>query len=503
MIILSAAAVRAAESAANAAGRSYEKMMEMAGAGAAKELLAALPGKTRFAVLCGKGRNGGDGFVAARLLAEAGKAVTVIRVFDAAGDKLSESMAARMPETVRTLIYSSQQTEAENALIDAEAIVDAVFGIGFRGTLPEEAARLIRLSNALPAFRAAIDLPSGVGADSEEPEPFRADLTLSMLCLKPEHVDPAARRYCGETRVVPIGITASGARENALTRKEAAALLPKRPVNAHKGTFGHVLVLGGSANMPGAPMLAAEGALRSGAGLVTLALPAVHFAAAAARLPECVFAPMPTEAAGSLQPIACGRLLRETACSAVVFGNGVGRGTGLHRIAEDLLRIPDRPAVLDADGINAAASHIDMLKEAKCPVILTPHPGEMSRLTGKTVAEIEADRAGTAKAFAARYGVYVLLKGALTVIAGPEGEVWLNPTGSTALSRGGSGDVLAGVIGALLAQGLSPWDALRLAAYAHGLAGELSEERCSAYGATTDENLKSVSLAFRLLSKGM
>ncbi len=501
MNILSPAQVRAAENAANAAGTSYEEMMETAGRGCAEILLERYGDCRSFVILAGKGKNGGDGYVCARVLSNAGKAVTVIRVFCEPGDPLSERMRQRLPAAVETLVFQDAHDLCAERIAGAAVIVDAIFGIGFRGRFPGSVKAAVALADKAKAKRAAIDLPSGLGEASEEDTPFRAELTVSMYCLKNEHVFAPYRAFCGETAVVPIGIPEwTDPVPGALTKKEAAALLPPRPYNANKGTFGNTLIFGGCRAMPGAGILAAGGALKSGAGLVTVALPEENLPIAACAVPECVFLPLGTDAEGFLKTENSAVFEKNKhKYTAVVLGNGMGQTEETRALAADVLKMSVCPVVLDADGINAAAAHIDVLKEAASPVLLTPHPGEMSRLTGLSAGEINADRENVAAAFAKKHGVFVLLKGETTVIASPDGRVYLNPTGSTALARGGSGDVLAGVIGALLSQGTAPFEALCLGAYVHGLAGELSEKENTAYGATTAENLRHLPPAFKTI----
>lgn len=501
MKLLSPAQVRAAEAAGNAAGITYEEMMETAGRGCAEILLERYAACGTFVILAGKGKNGGDGYVCARYLHDAGKAVTVIRLFEAPGDPLSELMRGRLQPAGEELVFFADPAKCAERIRNAEVIVDAVFGIGFRGRFSADVKAAVNLACNSKAHRAAIDLPSGLGEASEEDAPFCAELTISMFCLKKEQVFAPFRRYCGETVVVPIGIPGwTEAGPVALTRREAAALLPARPYNANKGTFGNTLIFGGCRTMPGAGILAAGGALRSGAGLVTVALPEENLPVAAAAVPECVFLPLKTDRNGFLTA-ENGAVFEENKrkYTAVVLGNGMGQTGETRTLVTDVLKKSVCPVVLDADGINAAAAHIDELKEAAAPVLLTPHPGEMSRLTGLSIPEINAHREEIATEFAKRHGVFVLLKGDATVIASPDGRVYLNPTGSTALARGGSGDVLAGVAGALLSQGLAPFDALCLGAYVHGLAGEISEQMNTAYGAATAENLRCLPLAFKTI----
>ncbi|MBR0538173.1 MAG: NAD(P)H-hydrate dehydratase [Clostridia bacterium] len=502
MLILTPEEIRQAEAAANAAGLSYETMMVNAGNGCAKAILAACPGLRRFVLLCGKGKNGGDGFVIAARLREAGKDVVVVRVFDAPSDALSETVYARLPQDVKRLCYEKEPAACMEALSAADAVVDAIFGIGFKGTLPAAAAELIAAANALSAKRFAVDIPSGLSVSSPPADCFQAHRTLSMLCFKEEHIRKPWKYACGRVSVIPIGFEATGSGRVSFTAREIAAMLPERPFDANKGTFGNTLVLGGSRAMPGAALIAADGALHAGAGLVTLGIPDVCLSAATAQLRECVFLPLASDGNGQLsetnKETLSGLLPR---FSAVVFGNGAGTGNGPRALLKTLLKDVRRPLLLDADGINLAAGHIDELKTAKAPVLLTPHPGEMARLTGTDIRSVLSAPEQTASAFAKETGAYVLLKGANSVIAAPDGRLCLNAAGGTALSRGGSGDLLAGIAGAFLSQGAAPFEALVSAAFVHGLAGEKAERRCTAYAATVEETVRSLGAAFKSITE--
>ena len=471
-LILTPDEIRRAEAAANAGGLSYAAMMEAAGRGCAAFLLRQYPEEPRFAVLVGKGKNGGDGFVIARILAEAGRRVTVIKAFDCPSDPLSEAMREKLPDGVRVLT-----SPAPDALCGAGVIVDAVFGIGFAGEVPAKVLALLERANAMDAARVAIDLPSGFV--------FRADHTLTMLCLKPRHVMKPSCGCCGELHVIDIGFPPPVPARPTFTYlpETARAALPARPFDANKGTFGSALIVAGSRRMPGAAVIAATGCLNAGAGLTVLAFPENAYPAVTAHLTEAVLLPLPTDGDGlhetAIPPLE--KALQKA--SALVIGPGLGTGDSAAQVLRFLLERADCPLVLDADGINLFAAH-KLKANGEKPWILTPHPGEMARLTGKTAAEINADREGTARAFAERTGVTLLLKGANTLVASPDGRLYVNPTGTPAMARGGSGDLLAGVIGALLAQGTEPFAAACLGAYFHGLAGNTAEARFGPYAAT-------------------
>lgn len=503
MLILSSEQVKKAEAAADARGISFEKMMEKAGCGCADFILKKYPAAEKATVLIGKGKNGGDGFVIARRLCEAGKKVTVISLFDAPFDPLSEKNRGKLPPRVKAMTYHADGDMILQEIRSADILIDAVFGIGFRGELPAHVTPLFKEANAASAVKIAIDIPSGLSAlQPPAGEIFQADVTLSMLALKREHVLAPFRRYCGETHVIPIGFSLGAPRGVlSMTTDEAASLLPERPSNANKGTFGKALIIAGSRRMPGAAVIATNGALNAGAGLVQLAFPDECIVSVMTKLTECVFLPMATAENGEFLADDLSELISALdKCSAAAIGCGLGTGNNSEETVLSVIRSAKSPLVIDADGINILASHKDVLKEAKAPILITPHPGEMARLLGTDPATVNAARESTALSFAVRHNVYVLLKGENTVVASPDGRLYINPTGCAALSRGGSGDLLTGIVTALLSQGASPFDALRLGAYLHGLAGDIAESRYSSYSATVERITGCLADAFLKIS---
>ena len=505
MRILSAREIRDAENRANENGLSYYLMMENAGKGCAGKIAALAEQGGSVVILCGKGKNGGDGFVIARYLFSYGCRVTVIRMFDEPSDELSEQMAELLQEGILQLNYIAQRYDSLRAIENADFLVDAIFGIGFRGALPEYIAELFLNYPRYPAVKIAVDVPSGLSV--QEPSCagcYRADHTLSMLCFKPEHAYMPWKAFCGRVSVIPIGFRLDDKSGLcSFTEKEAAAALPPRPFNSHKGTYGHALIAAGSRNMPGAAVIAAKGALNAGAGLVTLAFPDAAYAAVTAQLSENIMLPLPTAADGSLAAEGAATLReRFPRYTAAAFGCGVTVSDEADAILEALVAGFPGTLIVDADGINLLARHIHILENAAGQVILTPHPGEMARLTGLSAQEINGAREKTAYEFAKAHNVTVLLKGVNTVIASPGGRVCVNPTGASALSRGGSGDLLTGVIAALAAQGLEPFLAACMGAYLHGLAGSIAEQRYTSYAATVERIIGCLPDAFSQIMAG-
>lgn len=504
MFILTNEQIRQAEETANVQGLTYEEMMEQAGKGCADFIIKRFTASKKIAVLCGKGKNGGDGYVLARYLCNAGKNVSVIRLFDTYSDELPEKNRNKLPDKIKVFTYPIFSSNIFRALQTADIIVDAIFGIGFSGSLPLTVRRVLSAAAVSPAVKIAIDMPSGLSIDREpEDSILKADHTLSMLALKREHITAPHKYYCGEVHIVPIGI---GLRSKnlpySLTLHESSVLLPARPHESNKGTFGKAMIIAGSINMPGAAVLAAKGCINSGAGLTQLVFPDKCAVGIVSKLSECVFMPLPTAENGEFSPYCLPRLSEALArCSAAAIGCGIGHGENSEELLTSVLAMCACPLVIDADGINILASHKDILKEAHCPVLLTPHPGEMARLTGTDTDTVNANREKIALDFAREYNVYVLLKGPNTVIAAPDGRHCINATGGAGLARGGSGDLLTGITVSLLAQGSAPFDALCTAAFVHGLAGDIAESRYTSYASTVERTADCLASAFLKISE--
>lgn len=504
MLILSPDEIRNAENEANKNGLSFEDMMESAGMGCAEHIIKNYSDSKNIVILCGKGKNGGDGFVIARYLFESGKNVNVVCCFNSPSDELSEKNKKRIDGTVNIYDGSRVTKKIVSLLSEADIIVDAVFGIGFKGVLPENIREIFCISKNTDAVKIAVDIPSGLSCESVSTEScFRADETLSMLCFKKEHIYKPYSDICGRVTIIPIGFSYISDGIRAKTQKEINALLPCRPHNGNKGTFGKALIVAGCYNMPGAAVIAAKGSLTMGAGLTCLAFPDSIYNSVTSHLTECVFLPLPSEKSGELSETAAEAFSKKyNTFSAIAIGPGISVTDGAKTLLESIIKGYGGKLIIDADGINILSRNINILKENIPDVLLTPHPGEFSRLTGLSVSEINSDRIGHTVNFAKNHGVTVLLKGENTVIASPDGKVHINPTGSSALSRGGSGDLLTGIIVSLAAQGASIYDAAIMGAYIHGLAGETAEKKYTPYCATVDRIYESIPEALSQIIKG-
>lgn len=476
--------VQALEAAAEAQGLSLAQMMENAGQALAREAQTRWgPLKSRpVAVLCGKGNNGGDGFVCARQLAQWGAQCQVVLVQGRPAAALAQAVFAQLPPQVAVLDSQSAPAAARAALSAAWVIVDCVFGFSFRGQLSGDAATFLSFANAQGGHKLAADLPSGTECDSARAAQgaFRAEATVAFSVEKLAHRSYPAKEFCGEVAVRSVGIPealAASARTQAsrTTEERVRRVLPSISPQANKGTQGRLLLVCGSYGMAGACVMAARAALRCGVGLLDIAAERSIYPILAGAVPEAVFTVYDARDPASAEA----KLKRALACaSACAMGCGLGELAAL--ACPVVFRACGVPLLLDADAINYAARWGFPLASLPAPLVLTPHPGELSRLTGESVPAIQAGRVEAAQWAATASAAVVLLKGAATVIAGPDGRLALNPTGNPGMAKGGSGDVLAGIIGALLAQGVPAFDAAAAGAWLHGAAGDLCRESHSA-----------------------
>ncbi len=473
-----------------AAGTTGLDLMRRAGAAISGALDAGgwLDAGGPVVIVCGRGNNGGDGLVIAQRLAEAGLEVRVL---------LLESRDALAPDARACYDALSRQVAVHGAapadwparLVelarDATLVIDAILGTGIQPPLRPDHAALCRALNDLAVPIAAVDIPTGVDGDdgAADPDAVVADVTVTVGLPKLGLLLPPGRDHAGRLDVVDIGflpavIDRHAGRRHVLVLEDYRALLPERPTDAHKYQLGALLVIAGSRAYGGAAHLAGLGALRSGTGLVSLAAPVCLETALRVGLPEAILRPLAQTAAGTLAPLgvdAMADLLRRQ--TAVAIGPGLGDDDQTDRWVASLVADLDRPFVLDADGLSALARQGVDPRGGGREVVLTPHAGELARLCGLAAGEVVQRRLELVPELAARWGVVLLLKGSPTVIGAPDGRLFINPGGHDALARGGTGDILTGLIGGLLAQGTTALDAALLGALVHGLAGELAATR--------------------------
>ncbi|MGO9573183.1 MAG: NAD(P)H-hydrate dehydratase [Terriglobales bacterium] len=482
-------------------------LMENAGAAVARFILFDYPQAERVGILCGKGNNGGDGFVVARKLVEAGRAVRVLLLADPEelrGD--AEAMFQKMLQKLQPLkttpliVREASALDSSDAaeIFKADVIVDAILGTGFRPPVSPLYAAAIRKMNAAAAPIVAVDIPSGADAGAMRPassndspagvhNEARADAIVTFTAPHPAHVFAALTG--GPTVIAPIGsppeAIVSQLGLQLSTPLDFAPLLAPRARDANKGSYGHVLVIGGSLGKAGAAAMAGFSALRAGAGLSTVATPKSALATVAGFHPEIMTEPLPETEEGtiSLRALESGSgldtlLQRKT----LAIGPGISRNSETAEFVRTIVKRNATSMVVDADGLNAFEGVADKLNGCGRILVITPHPGEMARLTGLTIAEIQANRLEVARNFAREHELIVVLKGHRTLIAGPttaapDGTVWVNPTGNPGMATGGTGDILTGMVAGLIAQ--HPQHALAataLAVYLHGLAGDLASE---------------------------
>src|SRR4051812_16990249 len=463
-------------------------LMENAGRQAVAAMEAAFEdlASTHVGVMCGRGNNGGDGFVVARTLIQRGIETSVFllgSVADVRGDaRTNLEVLGRIGLTV-VEISNAQEWELHFSEISrCELVVDAILGTGFHGQLSGLLETVVADINGLGLPIVAIDLPTGLSADTcdVEGEAIEASMTITLAAPKIPLILPPADTYSGDLVIADIGIPlpileeVEGPYIELLTRERMRELVPARAADSHKGDFGRVLVIAGSLGRTGAAHLAALGALRSGAGLVTVATPRSCLPILASMAAEYMTLPLDETPAGTVDFAALDRVLEFTA-DVIACGPGLGQDPGTAAFVHALLERCGVPLVLDADALNAFASEPDRLSGRDgVDVIITPHPGEMARLINGTVEAVQHDRLAHAREFAAAHKVHVVLKGHRTIIAGPDGRSFVNLTGNPGMATGGTGDLLTGMIAAWFAQLLDAEAASQLSVYLHGAAGDLA-----------------------------
>jgi hydroxyethylthiazole kinase-like uncharacterized protein yjeF len=479
-------------------------LMENAGAAVARAAAEMAPRGARVAVVAGRGNNGGDGLVAARHLQAAGYDVTVTLL---GPEERVQGDARANLEMARRAGIPLQVVESAPDRLEADLIIDALLGTGLKGSATGPAAALIEAMDRSPAPVLAVDVPSGLDADTGHAEScVHAARTVTLALPKVGLLLYPGRALAGELIVAPIGMPRPLLEEPSLrtwtiSAAEVRALLPPRPPDAHKGSFGRALIVAGSPGMTGAAALAGEAAGRIGAGLVFVAVPHSLLPVLEVKLTEALKVPLAETETHSHTAAAWDSLTERLASStAVAVGPGLGRHPDTVALVRRLLAEAGRPIVVDADALNAVApAGADTFSP---DAVITPHPTEMARLLDRETAAVQADRLATAREAAARFGCVVVLKGAGTVVAASDGRAWINPTGNAGMATGGTGDVLTGAIVGLIAQGLIPLEAARAAVYLHGLAGELSAAEIGPAGTLAGDLLPRLPVAMRWVRAG-
>ncbi len=490
-------------------------LMERAGVEVARSVVRLLEpalscAGARIHILCGKGNNGGDGMVAARTLANWGARVRVFILGDRQALGAGAAVFARSVERMGIPIHPINERELKKlaySLRTADVIVDAMLGIGSRETLRPLYAKAVAAVNASERPVIAVDLPTGVDANTGATmgDAVRAARTVTFGLPKLGLLVDPGREYAGTIEVAEVGFPQPLLVDVQIQRtwiraEEARRMLRPRPDRGHKGTFGRVIAVAGSLGMAGAASLVLRGALRAGAGLVTWAGPRALLDTVQRAVPEATAIPLPGDP-DKLCTEGIGRVLGELRAGDVIaLGPGIGRGEDVKEAVCHLLAQLDVPAVVDADALNALATLAAEERKALTsdrPRVFTPHPKEAARLLGCESVDVQADRLGSVQRLAEQWGATVLLKGSPTLIHDEAGRLGINSSGDVSLATGGTGDVLTGVVAALMAGGHGPWDAAALAAFLHGRAGELAGAAKSRYATVASDVVNALPAAFR------
>ena len=486
-------------------------LMENAGSAVAEHVLAHYSAARKIVVFCGKGNNGGDGFVAARHLHQEGRTVQVILLSDRVdlrGDAAVMFEKLPMPAIVA---HSSEDLNGEQVrlALPVDVYLDAILGTGFKPPVSGLYAEAIAFLNASHVPVVAVDIPSGADSDAMGPQQgivARADSIVTFTAPRPAHVFSSLPS--GPTCVAEIGspqeAIVSSLQANVITARDFAPLIGPRPADSNKGKYGHVLLVGGSRGKAGSVAMAGMAALRTGAGLATVATAESVLATVAGFHPELMTEPLAETGEGTISAKAAERI--ETLIkgkSVLAIGPGISQFPETSELVRVLVAKVSVPIVLDADGLNAFAVRTDELSGKGRLLVITPHPGEMARLVGCSIADVQRDRLGVARKFAREHELIVVLKGHRTLVVEPNGEAWVNTTGNPGMSTGGTGDILSGMVAAMIAQ--HPKDAMPAvcaAVHLHGLAGDVMRESVGEHSMVATDLLRGLPQAFRRAQRG-
>ncbi len=485
------------------------KLMENAGIGVAEYVLAEYPDADRICVVCGKGNNGGDGFVVARKLIQAKKNVDVLllaRPEEVHGD--AATMMAGLPLRVKSVSNESGLSRID----DCDLIIDAILGTGIHPPVQGLYASAIEAINESGKPVVSVDIPSGADADSETSPPLdapvvRAEAIITFTALKPAHIFQFPDREVGVRDIgTPHEAIVSANKLNLITRNDFSDLFTRRPADSHKGDYGHVLIFAGSTGKAGAAAMCGMAAMRGGAGLVTVSTPGSVLPTVAGFAPELMTQGLDETPSGAISILAMESVRSRGLVndkSVVAIGPGLSRDPDTAHFVRTLVeRTVHIPIVLDADGINAFEDHAHLLNGNARPLVITPHPGEMARLLGISAKQVNANRLKVARDFAVQHHCVVVLKGHRTLVALPDGETWINTTGNPGMATGGTGDVLTGLIAALIAQHPQQIpQAVIAAVHLHGIAGDLARDQMGEISMSATDILLMLPMAIREMAE--
>ena len=462
-------------------------------------------------IFCGKGNNGGDGFAVARHLFNMGANVLVVLLGDKKeikGDALTNySIIEKLGVKIVEVKDDTHLEEIAASLYLCDLVIDAILGTGTKGRITGVTGDVIQLINFSGRHTISIDIPSGINGDTGEicGDSVSADRTVTFVLPKIGLFSYPAADYVGKLIVADISIPnriiqAQNININIVEKEYIKDLLPVRRRDSNKGDYGSSFIVAGSEGMAGAAAMTALACLRTGSGLVTLGVPRTLSGILAAKLTEAMVLPLEDDENGVISVNSIVTIVdKANRADVVVVGPGLSGNESIISVTEAILSESYSPVVVDADGINALSTNINVLKQCKCPVILTPHPGEMSRLTGLTVQHIQANRIEIARSFAQEWNVYLVLKGARTITAFPDGSIYINSTGNPGMATGGTGDALAGMIASLVGQGISIGDAAVAGVYLHGLSGDIAASSKGEYSLIATDLIEAIPSAIQTI----
>lgn len=482
-------------------------LMERAAIGVVKHVFQRNP--ENVIILAGPGNNGGDGIAAGRILKNKVRSIKIFQLFP--DEKLSGDCKAQLEIAKKFGVSLIQDYPSDEDIARADTIIDAIFGTGLKRPIEGRLAEFIEKLNSLNKFTVAVDIPSGISSDTGEVLGIavKSNITVTFGLPKIGHLLYPGRDFAGKVFIEDIGfpeelLVSEDLKISTIERDFVRALIPPRPAYSHKGRYGHVFVIAGSVGKTGAGMMTARSALRTGSGLVTIAVPQVLKDVFQSKVLEEMVLPLPcTESTLSIQALPeIINFINEKA-DVVAFGPGIGVNKDTEEILKEVILNCPHPVVIDADGITLLCGIKDFLKNARSEIVLTPHPGELSRLINVSVKDIEKSRINIAQAVAEEFNVVLVIKGVPTVVANPEGRVYLNTTGNPGMATGGSGDVLTGIIASLIGQRLSPFYASTAGVYIHGFSADIASRKKGFHGLIAGDIIEALPQAFIELTDEM
>ena len=482
-MILTSKQMRIAEQNAVDLGMNWLRLMENAGSAVAKEIRKRYnPSGKKVVIVCGKGNNGGDGYVVARKLLDNDANIRVISVGAPATDSAKEMALKMMNHGIKPVDFQSYESLCVQYITDCDIIVDALFGIGFSGEVSGIYETAINAINASSAAKISIDIPSGMSGDENIPcDTFvRPDITITFAAYKPCHLLYPQSKLCGKVIVASIGMPDEAFNGiepiiRVVSQEQVAGAMPRRKADAHKGDFGTAALYVGSKGYAGAAAIAVNAAVKSGAGIVNAIIPNSIYNIVSSSRHEAVCTVIEADDEKALNYENTAKIVDTiNSSTCALIGCGIGLSEFSKYTVKSIVENAKVPLVIDADALNILSLQTELLKSAKAEIVLTPHPKEAARLIGKTTEEIQSDRIGSAKEIAKATGAITVLKGANTIIALPSGKNYIVTDGNPGMATAGTGDMLAGMIAAFIAQGLSPANAAISAVKLHALAGDIA-----------------------------